>query len=348
MLTEKQNYLMMLGGEQPEWVPQYTFGKMPGALKEPSSVMIEPEILVSHRINNGGLDLWGVNYVATYETGGALIPEPNNFIVKDITKWRDIIKAPDISNIDWEAMVKRDIDRSGVNRSESALAMNLHMGYFQYLMAFMGFSEGMMAMAEEPDEVHALLDYICDFYIKVAEKTIDLYKPDICTFMDDTAAWANPFISASMYREFLLPRHARWSKMAKERGLKMTMHNCGKCEGIVDILVDDLGINMWEPAQTCNDLVAVKDKYFVNNKPGVQKLAIGGGWDGRGRLLEPDVTDEELLQSVHDTIDALAPGGGFAWCGGFLGAIDDKEVMRKNMIVMGEAEAYGHSFYKTH
>ena len=56
--------------------------------------------------------------------------------------------------------------------------------------------------------------------------------------MDDTAAWANPFISREMYEEFLIPCHDRWAKMGRDRGLKMTMHNCGKCEGILDLLVD--------------------------------------------------------------------------------------------------------------
>ena len=29
-ITEKENYLMTLRGEQPYWVPSYTFGPMPG------------------------------------------------------------------------------------------------------------------------------------------------------------------------------------------------------------------------------------------------------------------------------------------------------------------------------
>ncbi|MDR3209728.1 MAG: veratrol--corrinoid protein metyltransferase [Oscillospiraceae bacterium] len=338
MLTEKENYLMMLRGEAPEWVPQYSFGKSPGSDANPANVMFEPEILDAHRLNGGGPDLWGVNYIPTYETGNALIPEPNNFILRDITKWRDVIRAPDLTGVDWEAMVARDMKRVGVDRRESALAMNLHFGYFQTLMSFMGFSEGMMAMFEDPDEVHALLGYVCDFYLTVAEKTIDLYKPDVCTLMDDTAAWANPFISPEMYREFVLPHHKRWTDLAQSRGLLTTMHNCGKCEGIVDQLVE-IGVNLWEPAQTCNDLAAVKRKFG-------NKIAIAGGWDGRGRLVEPDVTDEEIRQSVRDTIDALAPNGSFAWFGMFLGPVDDPEVARKNAILDDEATRYGRAFYK--
>ena len=337
MLTEKQNYLMLLNGEQPEWVPQYAFFPMPGSTKPAATHMFEPPILIPHRMNNGGKDIWGVNYVPTYETGQALIPEPDNFILKDIRQWRDVIKAPDISGVDWGDMVKKHIELSGIDRTQTALALNLHFGYFQHLMSFMGFSEGLMAMFEEPDEVMELFEYICDFFMAVAEKIIDVYKPDILTFMDDTAAWGAPFISPQMYKEMLVPFHDRWAKMGRDRGLKMTMHNCGKCESILDHLVE-MGINLWEPAQTCNDLSAVKEKYG-------NKLVIGGGWDGRGRLLDPDVTDDEIVASIEETFQKLAPGGGFAWCGGFLGPIGDEEVMRKNTVLHEAAERLAHTFY---
>ncbi len=338
MLTPKENWLMALSCEQPEYVPQYTFGPMPGDTKPVASHMFEPTIISEYRRNGGGKDVWGVNFVATYETGGALIPEPNNFILKDITKWRDVIKAPSLEGIDWEKMARDDIEQSGIDRTQTALEMNLHMGYFQTLMSFMGFSEGMMAMYEEPDEVKELLTYVCDFYMEVAENSIDYYKPDVIKMMDDTAAWANPFISREMYEEFLVPCHDRWAKMGRDRGLKITMHNCGKCEGIIDLLVG-MGVNSWDPGQTCNDLPAIKAKYG-------NKLVISGGWDARDRLLEPDVTDDEIYNSVKASFDMLAPGGGFAWNGGFLGPVDDEEVKRKNKILFGFVDELCMNYYK--
>ena len=99
-----------------------------------------------------------------------------------------------------------------------------------------------------------------------------------------------------------------------------------------------IGVVQWNPAQTSNDLKAIKAKYG-------NKMVIAGGWDGRDRLLEPDVTEEEIRQSVRDTMDSLAKGGGFMWCGGFLGSAGDGESMRKNMILMDEAAKYGDAFY---
>jgi hypothetical protein len=333
---------MTLRGEQPEFIPQYTFGPNPGATERVANHMMEPSILSGHRERGGGRDIWGVNYVSTESTGNALIPDNSEFIlsIDDLPKWREIIKAPDISGIDWEQMVKKQVEGSGLDRNQTAVSVNLTMGYFQTLMSFMGFEDGLLAFYEEPEAVHELLDYISEFYMAVADKCIDLYKPDILTFMDDTAAWHNPFISADMYREFILPHHEKWAKRGRERGLLMTMHNCGKCESVLDMLVD-MGINAWDPAQTCNDLEAVQKKYG-------NKLVIMGGWDARGRLLEEDVTDEEIRQSARDAMDKYAVGGGFAWCGGYLVSVGDDVAVRRNIVLMDEVTRYAKDFYRTH
>ena len=71
-----------------------------------------------------------------------------------------------------------------------------------------------------------------------------------------------------------------------------------------------------------------------------------GCWDARDRLMAPDVTEEEIRQSVRDTMDTYAPGGGFCWCGGYLGAVGDEEINRRNAILFDEVYKYGDAFYK--
>lgn len=339
MLTEKENYLMMLRGECPEWVPMYTFGKMPGSLDDPANVMVEPEILCGHRDRGGGLDHWGVEYIDSKETAGAIMPKTWDYLLEDITKWRDVIKAPSLEGIDWEAMAKRSIAKTGVNREKSVLALNLHIGYFQNLMAFMGFQEGLMAFYEEPDEVKALLEYMTDFYCTVCENIIDYIKPDVLTLMDDSASWTNLFVSPEMYREFLLPCYDRQAKFGRDRGIPITFHNCGRCEDVIDDMLS-IGVNAWDPAQTCNDLKAIKAKYG-------NKLALMGCWDARGRLLDDDVTDEEIRQSVIDTFEAYATGGGYAFCGGFMGADpNDPIINHKNAVLFSTVGELSRTFYK--
>lgn len=337
-LTEKENYMMLLRGEQPEWVPHYVFGPNPLGKATPVS-MVGPSFLHRHLFEPGvRKDIWGVTYVPVPEANDSKIPEPNNFILKDIRKWRDVIKAPDISGYDWEAIAKKDLESLSVSREETALAYGLHVGYFQLLASFMGFTEALCAMHEEPEEVKALVAYLNDFYVEIAEKSIDCYKADIFNITDDTATWHNPFFSPKMYRELFKPYYVELAKVANDRGIPIEMHNCGRCEDFIDDW-RDFGVVSWNPAQTSNDLLAIKKKYG-------NSLVINGGWDVVGELTADDVSEETVKESVYAAIDKYAPGGGYAFCGGFLGPLDDEKTQRKNRWIAEAVASYGATFYK--
>jgi hypothetical protein len=337
-MTEKQNYMMLLRGQQPEWVPQYTFA--PDPTGRPVATMgIGPYFVRKHFAEPGpSKDIWGVPHVPVPEAGGSKLPEPNNFILKDIRKWRDVIKAPDISGIDWEAQAKKDLEKLPVSREDTALSFGMMASPFLILTSFMGFSEGLCAMYEEPEEVTALLTYLTDFYMEVGEKCIDYYEPDIYNMNDDTATWRNPFISTEMYRELFKPHHARLASIGQKRGIPIEMHDCGRCEDFIDDWLD-FDVVSWNPAQTSNDLLAVKKKYG-------NKLVINGGWDIVGDLADPDVSEETVKQSVRESIDKYAGGGGYAFCGGFLGPLDDEKTKRKNRWISEAVREYGRDFYK--
>jgi len=339
-ITEKENYLMTLRGEQPYWVPSYTFGPMPGMPQPCTSALFQPPFISAYRKAGGGKDVWGVNYVGSESTSGALIPEPGNFILEDITKWRDVVKAIDLSEIDFEKQARQGLDElyaAGVNREDTCLEFNMHAGYFQDLVGLMGFENALLAMYEEPEEVKALLSYMCDWYTTVLEKMIDLVKPDIIGLADDVATARAPFMSEKMYRELILPFHDREAKFARDRGLPITMHCCGQCTDLIDDWIS-IGVNLWNPAQTSNDLKAIKAKYG-------NKLVIAGGYDMTDRLLDPECTEEEIRESVRKTIDGLAAGGGYCFCGAFLGATGDMVAARKNQILLDEVYKYGATFY---
>ncbi len=336
-LTDKENYQLLLSGQQPERVPFTSSG--PGAGDNPPAVVsVFPSLLASGMMQPGiAKDIFGVTYVPVAEANSAKLPQPNNYILKDITKWRDVIKVPDLSDFDWEAMAKKDLEAAHANRKDSLISLGSHFGYFQYLMAFMGYNEGLLAIYEEPEEVRALMEYLGDFFIKVIESTIDYYQPDIIDMCDDIASWKNLFISPETYRELIKPVTARQAKLATDRGLPISMHCCGHCEQIIDDW-REMGVKLWNPAQSCNDLTAIKEKYG-------NSLIICGGWDGRDELLREDVTEEEIKESVLQTIDRLAPGGGYVFSGGFLGSPDDAVIRQKNNWIAEAARPYCESFY---
>jgi hypothetical protein len=338
-MTERENMLMVLRGEVPEWLPRYGAFPDPTGLYPHSAIMgIRPSILAGHRGPQGGKDIFGVEYTPTDSTGGMSLPTPNSFILDDIRKWRDVIKVPDISDVDWEMVTKKDMER--VDRTQSVISLGTHNGYFQHLMAFMGFTEGLCVMLEEPEEVYALFDYLATFYDKITAEYMYYCKPDVLAIGDDTATSLNPFISLDMYRTLLKPFYMRQGKFAIEAGIRADMHNCGRCEDQIEDWFD-FGIGMWNPAQIMNDLTGIKKKYG-------NKLILIGCWDSSGPAGWPGAKEEFVRSEVRRCIDTFAPGGGFCFWGNVYGPQDDPQVKVRASWLTDEYNNYGRNWYKTH
>jgi hypothetical protein len=334
-ISEKENLMMFIRGEQPLWVPRYAM--VPDKYSHfPTAVLpVTPSFLNARRTPEGGFDMWGVPHIATAETGGMALPVPNNFILTDIRRWRDVVKAPDMSQIDWEAMAKQDL--AHINRETTALCGTFHVGYFQQLMAFMGFSEGLCAMYEEPEEVQALFQFMADYIVAVEKKYIEYYKPDIIEIADDTATAKNPFISLEMYRELVKPYHYMQNKPAIDAGIPIVHHNCGRCEDFIDDWLE-IGIVAWNPAQVMNDLDGIKKKYG-------NKMGLIGCWDSSGPAGWDDANEALIDQEVKKTIERFAPGGGFCFWGSAYGPVGDPRVENRKRWMTEAYERYGRTFY---
>jgi len=339
-ITPKENFLKLAGGGRPEYVP---FFNMMGEdyLGEAALKRAGPAIFGDTFNPNGtGTDMWGVPYVATKETANAGLPEPGNFILKDITKWRDVIKKPKVvENIDWEAMAKQDLERIGFDRSKSALTCGANLMPFMQLMGFMGFTEGLIAMYEEPEEVKALLNFMTDFIEPYLTKILDYYKPDIWALGDDTCAKADPFFSVEMYKDLYKPIYTRLAKPAVDRGLPVLFHICGRCEDFIPDMLD-FGVKYIEPCQETNNILKIKEDYK-------NKLSVIGGFDYGNHVPKgyPNYSEEELRQDVRNTIDKYSKDGAygfFAWPISYLG---DPNIDKVKQTIRDEAHFYGRKVY---
>lgn len=313
-LTPKENYLRMLRGEIPEFVPSSFI---------PAGDSIHDELLAPVSAPNGPITtVYGVTYVGSKDIMWGAIPKPGEILLDDITRWRDVIKNPDLSDRDWEGYYKKQLE--GKDRENKTLAV--HGGdYFLTLVSFMGFEGALMALYEEPEEVKAMLDYVSEFYIEVMKQQIRWCKPDIYRIMDDDAAYRAPFFSLDMYREFFKPLHKKHTDLAQENGILLERHDCGKCEQFVDDWVE-LGIRGWNPAQVTNDLKAIKQRTLG-------KLSLNGCWDSQGRYAAGTVSEETLREDLENYVNTFAPGGGFVYSAMVGGDRSDPHVQALNDIV---------------
>ena len=300
-LSVKENFMRCITGNIPEFVPRYSIGPVQDVNMPQQCIQITCSVYDRKKSSGGyNQNIWGVEYIGA---GIGEMPVPGKILLEDIRNWRDIVVAPDISDVDWEAVARKDLDKLTVDPSEVALIGAGTLGYFINLMNLMGFVDGLLAFYEEPDEVKALFSYFNEFYTAVNAKFMDHYPIDVFYIGDDTATAINPFISPDMYREFIKPFVMEDTRIARERGLPIMMHNCGRSEDFVDDWID-CGICCWTPAQTINKLEAVKAKYGNN-------MVLAGCWGNQSSGSWEDVSEDFLRSEVRRVIDTFAPGGGY-------------------------------------
>jgi hypothetical protein len=295
------------------------------------AVAIMPELTGFGFFDEEGKNAWGVPHEIDVN-GTGFMPAPGKFILKDITKWKDIIKAPYRYDYDFAAAAEREMAAQPWDpETQVSSLMYACGGYFLQLASFMGFEGAMFAMYDEPDAVHELLDYICDYDIWIVENYVKHYKGiDVMGFGDDNATEINPFISYPMFKEFLLPRYKRVATKLKENGKIVSYHNCGRCEDFMDDMVD-IGVQMWNCATPVNDLAGWKAKH--DNKVILEVMP----------RLYPEASEQQIRQQVHDVIDAYAPGGAFIWIGS--ASSMNPEHGKIDVWAYDEVKKYGKGFY---
>jgi hypothetical protein len=329
-ITPKENYLKLLRGEIPDYIPSMFL--------DPYIDMIAEDQIAPVMAPNGPvMTVYGVEYVGSKEINNGALPAPGKFILHDIRKWRDVIKNPDNSHRDWEGYYKKQTDKfDRVNKAVSCSGGD----YFLTLVSFMGFTEALMAMYEEPEEVYALFDYVSEHYLEVMRNQIKYVKPDLYGIMDDDSAYRAPFFSPEMYRQLVKPFHKRHADLAQENGALLERHDCGKSECFIDDWLE-IGIKSWNPAQVSNDLVAVKKKY-------TGRLTLNGCWDNQGILGSPAVPEEVLREALDKYVETFAPGGSFVFSAMIMAPPDDPVGKSKTDIIKDFYFSRVRDYYKTH
>jgi uroporphyrinogen-III decarboxylase len=311
ILTPKENYLRALRHEETEYIPAtaldcWTLGFAAGSPLENGPP-------------GGGLDGYGVPWIASQTGGGAPLPAPNEFILEDVTEWKKKVSFPDADAYNWN---KEGEECAAVDRNKIAIGYMMHVGVFERVAAFMGFENALVAMAEEPDAVNELYTAITDCKIKMLENIIKYIKPDVVTYADDVATVRNLFMSPETYRSLIKPHHKRFFDAVRNMGAIPVLHICGKPEFIVEDIIDIA--DAWSIAQPCNDIKGILAKYR-------NKLTIEGGFDFQGPPGIPGASAEVIENEVKRCYDEYGGKKGYIFLGSItVNSLDPEVAMKAN------------------
>ncbi|MDR1217651.1 MAG: hypothetical protein LBJ99_03585 [Oscillospiraceae bacterium] len=324
----KQEFLRAMRGEKPVRWMGYGFEPFPKIMFH---CVIDPITVWDILWISGEsvVDNWGV--VHRYLPGDpGVIPmvTDENQVIKDMTKWRDYVRFPEIpAELDWSD-AKATI--AGIDREREFVMVPTFRGLFERLHCLMTFENALMALYEEPEACNEFFTEYTDWKLKVAEQLIDNLQPDIIHSHDDWGSRDQMLFSPEKFRELFKPHYARLYAYYKKRGVIVQHHSDCYCTGIENDIVD-IGADMWQGVLPSNDIPLIQ-----KNTGG--KLLLMGGLDQSVIDQAPgDVTEEQIRAEVRRAIDAYAPAGSFLPCIGSISCINDWV----NPIVMDECNRYG-------
>ncbi|UWG97641.1 hypothetical protein LPY66_02055 [Dehalobacter sp. DCM] len=317
MLSPRENYLIAARGGKPEYVPSFI---------EDSVVFHPPFWLDSNP------DFFNIKWV---ENEYGRMPSEDWRAMTDISQWRETAKFPDLSKMDWEAMIKDKVPN--IPEDKVKISMVNTEGIFLIPANMLGWVDALCTIHEEPEQLIEFIEAITDFLVEEIKYEQKYFKPDIMFFGDDVASTTGPFISKKTWDEMYKPYFKRMCDAIHESGALAEFHCCGNTGYLIEEFLN-IGVDICQLPEPNDELMAMKKRYG-------NRLVITGGWDRHGAGSKPGASEDVVRQSVRTAIDDYGKDGALIfWDGGIIGNSEDAK--QKMKWVMDELHNYGRQIYR--
>lgn len=297
MQTAKEAMLAILRGEKADFIPEpYTVIK---DVVFPGERYIDMENFDPY---GTGPDAWGVMW--TNQGPNPMID--GNTVAKDfrlfddVEEWKDHVKFPPIDFMPVDQILNGMKMGMGYKEDEHVLSCLILSGAFERVNQMVGFENALCAFYECPDEMHELLNAICDYKIKCIELAHKYLHPDVIHMHDDWGTNDNMFFSPEIWREFIKPLEKRYADKIHELGMIYMHHSCGYITQIMGDLVE-VGVDAVNPMMISNDLDGIFEKYG-------DKITICGGINNQ-KIEGPDVPEEVIREEIRSAMDKYVNKG---------------------------------------
>ncbi len=301
MYSEKENFIRTIKGDNPDHIV-VQWGPLMPVMKEPCYKYTR-----GNRVRGtNSIDRWGVHIQWPQDQPAAMphVTEETK-VVKDIIRWREYIKVPDITKEAAEGWEEAQQLAQEIRDKGNMVMAFMGTGMFEQLHALMGFEDALTGMLVEPEYINELLDEIYGFRCAYAKLLIENLRPDVILSHDDWGTKNALFMSPETWRKFFKERYRKFYSLFREKGIMVIHHADSHCEEIVEDMAE-IGIDIWQGVLP------------QNNIPKIQKLlggrmALMGGIDAT--VVDKEVIpEEEIRAEVRRACEEYIPGGHFIPC----------------------------------
>ena len=294
-LSPRENFLACLNHQPQEFTPGMT-----------DLAMAAFSLPFERGEGGAGIDAFGVRWVSPPSAAGGALPAPGEFLLTDVTKWRDVVKIPDVSGYDWAGAAA--LEMASIDRDMSVVHIGSANCIYERLATLMGFEGALLAMALEPEATFELLSALTDWKIEMIGYFAKYYQPDTYEFFDDVATERMLFMSPDTYRTLIKPLHTRIATACKEHGIIPIQHTCGKADLLVQDMIDE-GCAGWGAVQATNNIAEVIEEHG-------DEFVLMGGYDSNGAPGMPTASEAEVRAEVRRCMDSYAKfGKGYVFMG---------------------------------
>ena len=286
MLTKRQNLLETIRGGNPDrFVNQFdAFALLFG---DPLMANAGPMPRPGGEAVNG----WGVTIRWPEHVPGPFpVHDEEHKVVKDITKWRDVVKAPslEVPAGAWDAIKVR---AAAIDRNEQVVTVFGAPGIFEQLHYLMGIDDTLINFYEEPEAMHELIDYITEYKLAYAKQIVENVKPDALFHHDDWGTQISSFFSPDMFAEFIAPAYKKLYGFYKENGVEIVVHHSDSYAANLVPSMIDMGIDIWQGVMSTTNIPELIKQYGG-------KISFMGGIDN-AKIDREDFDPEQIAQEVE-------------------------------------------------
>ena len=249
-------------------------------------------------------DRWGtvIDWPADAPGSMPIVTEENK-VIKDITRWREYVHAPDFiphssDPEDWAAFREKARELAG---NERLVAGFMGTGIFEQCHFLMPFQDVLTNLYDHPQEMHDLIDYITEYRLAYVKHLIENLKPDVIFSHDDWGTKDALFMKPDMWREFYKEPYRRFYGYIREQGVIAIHHADSYLAPIVEDMAE-IGIQVWQGVLPENDIPSLQQRL------GGSMVLMGGIGAAIDR---EDAGEEEVRRYVHDALHEYCPGGHF-------------------------------------
>ena len=249
-------------------------------------------------------DRWGTVIDWPADAPGSMpIVTEDNKVLKDITRWREYVHAPDFiphssDPEDWADFRAKARELAG---DERLVAGFMGTGIFEQCHFLMPFQDVLTNLYDHPQEMHELIDYITEYRLAYVKHLIENLKPDVIFSHDDWGTKDALFMKPDMWREFYKEPYRRFYGYIREQGVIAIHHADSYLAPIVEDMAE-IGIQVWQGVLPENDIPALQQRL------GGSMVLMGGIGAAIDR---EDACEEEVRRYVHDALHEYCPGGHF-------------------------------------